>query len=87
MAFVLRLLWPLVAKNFIEWGTMVNNCACYICKYYNSDISVKNIIDWGSLYRIEYRILNTHPKCLPVKSSATKFLRLIMGYSTSEPSR
>ena len=46
------------------------------------------IIDWCSLkYRIEYKILNTHPKCLPVvlKSPATKFLWLVTGFSKLSP--
>ena len=36
------------------------------------------IIYWRSLYRIEYTILNTHPKFFPIvlKSSATLFLWL-----------
>ena len=36
------------------------------------------ITDWHSLYRIKYKILSTHSKCLPVvlKLSATTFLWL-----------
>ena len=40
IAFVLRLLWPLVAKNSSNEQQMMSNFACYIRKYYNSYISV-----------------------------------------------
>ena len=55
-------------KDFIaisgeEFRQLVSNCVCYICKWYNSFIY---IIDRHSLYRFEHRILNTHPKYLPI---------------------
>ena len=55
---------------------MVSNCACYKHKYYNNYISIVIYYRLALLYRIEYKILNIHPKCPPVvlKSSATKFL-------------
>ena len=39
MAFVLKCLWPLVAKNFVCLTKQSKcNCLCYIFKYYNSVI-------------------------------------------------
>ena len=34
------------------------------------------ILDWHSLYKIEYKLLNIHPKCLPIvlKLSAINLL-------------
>ena len=46
-----------------EFRQLVSNCVCYIRKKYNS---FTYIIDGRSLYRIECRILNTHPKYLPI---------------------
>ena len=41
MAFVLRLLCPLMVKRILSnEQPVVSKCAYYICKYYNSDISI-----------------------------------------------
>ena len=39
-------------------------------------IVLQYILDWHSLYRIEYKVLNIHPKCLPIvlKPSAVNLL-------------
>ena len=62
MAFVLSHQWQRILSNEEH---MVNNYTFYIPRYYNSNISVTIYYRRHSLYRIEYRILNTHPKCLP----------------------
>ena len=58
---------------------LVSNCVFYIHKLYNSFIY---IIDRRSLYRIQHKILNAHPKYLPIylQSPATKFSLLLISF-------
>ena len=80
-----------MAVNGEEYCQMNNQWWIIVHAIYINIIIVtllsKYIIDWCSLYRIEYNILNTQPKCLPnlIKSSATKFLWQVTGFS--KPSR
>ena len=77
MAFVFFKVF--VAGSDELFRQLVSNCVFYIHKLYNSFIY---IIDRRSLYRIEHKILNTHPKYLPInlQSPATKFSLLLISF-------
>ena len=67
-------------EGFHKMKKLVSNCAYYVSKYYDSDIIY---YEWCSFYKIEYRILNNHTKCIPLglTSSDTKFFWLLIGFS------
>ena len=77
MVFILRLLWTLMAKNFVK-RTTNGECASYIRKYYNSYLSVAKyyrmtLFIWNQVKNIKYSSKMAH---IILRLSATKFKQL-----------